>query len=112
MTLTGTTIGVFAGLLAGVANYFLLRLAGRRAGRAPGRMPAVAWVLGGYTLRYILIIGLTLLLSRVFNLQLALVFLLGMMLATVGMAILARRGTAQKAETPAAEDTRRNPPDR
>ncbi len=111
MTIAGILIGVFAGILAGAANYYLLRLAAQRAGRAPARMPAVAWVLGSYTLRYILIFGLTLLLSRVFNLQLALVFLLGMMLATVGMAIFARRVTAQKAETPAADDTRRIPPD-
>ncbi len=111
LNIPGAIVSLLAGLLLGAANYGLLRLAAKRAGRASSRAAAVACILGGYAVRYLLILGLTLLLVRYYNVRVALACLMGMLLATLGMAVFGRRQPAAASAAPPASDTPRNPPD-
>ncbi len=106
----GATIIFLAGILLGAANYGLLRLAAMRASRAPSRAAAVILLLGGYALRYLLILGLILLLIRHYNVKVALACLMGMLLATLSMAVFGRGKPAPASAAPPASDTPRNPP--
>ncbi len=109
--LPGSLAGFAAGIMLGAVNYGLLRFTAARASRAQSRAASAALLLGGYALRYSMILGLILLLIRQYNLHVALACLLGMLLATLGMAVCARPRKTVSADPPPADLARRHSPD-
>lgn len=76
-------IGIVAGLIVGFFNSFLLKYCARKASslKKPGR--SALFLIAGYLGRYALIVAAVLLIAKYYGLPLALLFLAGLMVATI-----------------------------
>ena len=84
---------IVAGIVCGMFNGWLQACCGKAACRAQRQAVTITLILLSYFIRYAIIIAVTLGLVRYFGLPPALLFLGGMMFATLGMAVFWRGGT-------------------